>query len=171
VRQWARGGNLSRSYFGWQWTVDVEKISSISVYAHNDRVELSYTKDGEQYRYPVHLRDTPCHLGGKRRWFVCPAVGCQRRAAKLYLGSQYFACRRCYNLAYQSQCYSRHDRALTQAGKIRLKLNGYEGIANPFPDKPKRMRWRTYNRLRDRCERYEGIADQRLWYVVEKFMR
>ena len=140
VRRWARGNYLFSGYFSWQWTRDGERTGSISVWGHGDRIELDYNKDGEKYRYPVHLTYTPCHLGGSRVWFRCPSISCRQRAAKLYLGSRYFACRRCYNLAYQSQSYSPYDRALMQAGKIRKRLGGFEGIANPFPDKPKRMR-------------------------------
>jgi len=162
VRRWAREGYLSRHYFGWQWTTDGEQVSSIGVWGHADRIELQYTKDEEKYRYPVWLTSSRCHFGGARRWFVCPVVGCGRRVAKLYLGSRHFACRRCYNLAYQSQCYAPYDRALQQAGKIRLRLGGEAGIAYAFPDKPKRMRWRTYERLQTRCERYEAYADERL---------
>lgn len=170
VRRWARERCLGRGSFNWRWTINGDQTCSISVYGGLNSIELSYTKDGEAYRYPVRLNETPCHLGGARRWFICPAVSCQRRAAKLYLGNRYFACRRCYNLAYQSQCYSRQDRAMTQAGKIRLKLGGYEGIANSFPDKPKRMRWQTYERLRNRCERYEEIADERLWRIAAHWL-
>ena len=130
VRRWARDGHLSRYYFGWQWSRDGEKTGNIGVWGHGDRIELDYTKDEEKYRYSVHLTYTPCYLGGKRVWFRCPSIHCQRRAAKLYLGSRYFACRRCYRLAYQSQCYSPYDRALTQAGKIRHRLGGEEGIAD-----------------------------------------
>lgn len=159
VRRWARGGHLSRAYFGWEWTVNGEKTSNIGVYGHDDRIELSYTKDGEQYRYPVMLTETPCHLGGARRWFLCPAVRCQRRAAKLYLGDRYFACRRCYNLAYKSQSESIFDRAFRQAEKIKCAIGGEPGMDCPLPEKPKRMRWRTYKRLRERYERYEQIVD------------
>ena len=170
VRRWARGSYLGGGYFGWQWTRDGERISNIGVWGKGDRIELDYRKDDEDYRYPVYLTYTPCHLGGRRVWFRCPTVGCQRRAAKLYLGSRYFACRRCYNLAYQSQSYSAYDRALTQAGKIRNRLGGPEGIAWAFPDKPKRMRWRTYERLKARCDKYEEIADGRLWGRLARWL-
>jgi len=173
VRRWAREGYLEhRSYFGWRWTIDGEQRSNVGVWVQEGagRIELAYTKDGEQYRYPVYLPSTRCHFGGRRLWFQCPAVGCNRRAAKLYLGSRFFACRRCYRLAYQSQCYSPRDRAMTQAGKIRRSLSGAEGIAWDFPEKPSRMRWRTYERLRGRCERYEAIADAGLMSMLARFM-
>ena len=49
----------------------------------------------------VRIVRTPCRLGGSRAWFICPAVGCGRRVAILY-GGGIFACRHCYDLAYDS---------------------------------------------------------------------
>jgi hypothetical protein len=170
VRRWKREACLSRPYFGWHWVSNGQRTSSIGVWGYGDRVELDYNKDGKKYRYPIFLASTRCNLGGHRTWFQCPTAGCGRRTAKLYLGNRYFACRTCYGLAYQSQSYSRYDRALTQAGKIRKRLGGCEGIAWSFPDKPKRMRWRTYERLRERCEGYEAIADGRLWEVFGRLL-
>jgi hypothetical protein len=61
----------------------------------------SYSGDGKckDEQYPVRIERTPCNLGGSRHWFICPAVGCGRRAAILYGGGN-FACRRCHQLAY-----------------------------------------------------------------------
>lgn len=169
VRRWVRSGYLSDTgYFHWSWTINGDQHCSARFWVHEHSIEPDYSKDGKPYRYTVWLVQTPCFLGGKRTWFQCPNMNCRRRAAKLYLGSRYFACRRCYNLAYQSQCYSSYDRALTQAGKIRTRLGGPEGIAWPFPDKPKRMRWRTYERLRGRCERYEDLANSRLFLLLAR---
>lgn len=59
--------------------------------------------------YRIALTSTPSNLKIGRLWFfVCPAVGCGRRAKKLYLGGRYFACRRCYNLTYES-CNTSHQ--------------------------------------------------------------
>jgi hypothetical protein len=33
--------------------------------------------------YPARLDWTPCHFGGERAWWRCPAVGCGRRVALL----------------------------------------------------------------------------------------
>lgn len=57
----------------------------------------------------VPLTSIPSNLGVGRIWhFACPAVGCGRRAKKLYLGGRSFACRRCSNLTYES-CTTSHD--------------------------------------------------------------
>lgn len=66
--------------------------------------------------YKVRLVTTPCHLGGVRRWFICPlshnGVPCGRRVGKLYCppGSMYYGCRHCYNLSYESRNESHRGR-------------------------------------------------------------
>ena len=144
--------------FEWSTVVDSAygpTQGSIRVLLRHGRAELSYRKDGTHYRCMIDFTSTPCHFGGERSWFQCPTSGCFRRAAKLYLGARGFACRTCYDLAYQSQCYGQDDRYVAQAAKIRRALGGPEGILDDFPDRPKGMHWRTYERFYRRCEAYE----------------
>jgi len=58
----------------------------------------------------------------------------------------------CWRLTYVSQYEVRWERACSQAEKIRAKLGqpGFIDIdsTHEFPEKPKRMRWHTYRRLR-----------------------
>ena len=90
VRRWQRDGLLTpgRS-FNWQWLRNGETIASIWVRAEADRVTLIYrsqrgNEDWKDQNYPVWLDWTPCHFGGERPWFRCPAMGCGRRVAILY---------------------------------------------------------------------------------------
>lgn len=103
--------------------------------------------DWQDARELVPSEWTPCHYGGERPWFRCPGRGCGRRAAVLYGGGTYFLCRHCYGLAYESQREAARSRALRRAQSIRRRLGGSASLLEPFPEKPKRMRWRTYERL------------------------
>jgi hypothetical protein len=100
-------------------------------------------------RFPIVW--TPCTLGGRRSWFRCEVSNgryCGRRVAILYSGGQLFACRHCYRLAYTSQSETPYLRAIRWVRKIRMRLGAGFSFAEPFPDKPPRMHWRTYFRMR-----------------------
>lgn len=50
------------------------------------RHRIGDSGDWQDESYPVGLDTTPCHLGGERSWFLCPARGCGKRVAILYGG-------------------------------------------------------------------------------------
>jgi hypothetical protein len=87
-----------------------------------------------------------------RPWFVCSVYTgnryCGRRVALLNGAGELFACRRCYGLAYARQHEAVHYRVVGKAQKIRMQLGGSPNMLEEFPDKPKGMHWRTYERLR-----------------------
>jgi hypothetical protein len=166
VRRWQRDGLLTtpgRS-FGWQWTHGTEVAAAIQVRAEVGRVILiyRYRRGGGDWKdeiYPVGLDWTPCHLGGQRPWFRCPAQGCARRVALLYLGgSGIFACRHCYRLAYVSQRERASGRVFRRADRIRSRLGWPIGVANPCGCKPMGMHWSTYERLVEQHDALAGIA-------------
>lgn len=171
VRRWQRDGLLNPGqWFGWNWSRDGETVASIRVEVEAGSVVLKYRhrRNGEEWQgveYPVRIAQTSCRYGGTRSWFICPAAGCGRRVAILYMGGRHFACRHCYRLAYESQREVDYDRKLRKAQKIRRKLGGSESTFDPFPEKPKGMHWRTYERLSAEAEDSErqswlGIADK-----------
>src|SRR5262249_4975743 len=139
-----------------------EEIGSIQVRHEWARVILCYrhrprfSDEWTDEQYPVDIEWTPCHFGGERAWFRCPASGCGRRVAVLW-GGGIFACRHCHNLAYESQNETAHSRALGKAQDIRRKLGG--DPCGDFPPKPKGMHWRTYWRWK----RKEEEAEDRSW--------
>lgn len=153
VRRWKRDGLLEpHQSFGWQWSRHGEVVASIRVRTEPNRVILTYRhrsdgKDWKDKSYPVYLDWTACNLGGERPWFLCPAHGCGRRVALLYLGGSIFACRHCYQLVYESQRETWDDRAARKADRIRDKLGWEPGILNGNGWKPKGMHWNTFERL------------------------
>jgi hypothetical protein len=154
IRKLQRDGLLTPGRaFGWRWTVNGEEVASIQMRTENDRVILNYRSrsnggDWQAMEYPVTLEWTPCNLGGRRAWFLCPARGCGRRVAIIFGGS-IFACRHCHKLAYASQRERADDRATRRADRLRDKLQWEPGILNGDGNKPKGMHWRTYERLVD----------------------
>lgn len=139
--------------FRWCWTQEGKELTSIAVRTDSDRVTLSYRyrrNDGQLWKvteYSVRVEWTRCNYGGARAWFRCPARGCGRRVAILYLGGEVFACRHCHQLAYECQREQAHHRALRRAQAIRQRLGWTGNICVPFPRKPRYMHWNTYERL------------------------
>jgi hypothetical protein len=84
-----------------------------------------------------------------------PDGGAGRAAAVLYLSGLRFLCRHCHSLAYASQREGRAERALRRGQKIRTRLGGSTFVVDPFPEKPKRMRWATYGRLLEQANEAE----------------
>ncbi|QWF69714.1 hypothetical protein KEF85_10035 [Methylomonas paludis] len=146
------------------WSRNNEKVASIQIQTQDDRLTLDYRyrKNGGDWKnqnYSVMLDSTECSYGGKRVWFKCPANGCGRRVALLYLGSSgIFACRHCYKLVYESQRESADDRSSRKADRIRDKLAWQRGILNPNGDKPKGMHWKTYDRLKAQHDAYVDVT-------------
>jgi hypothetical protein len=68
-----------------------------------------------------------------------------------------FACRRCLQLAYESQREAPHYHALRKAQSIHEKLGG-TGIIDDPVFKPKEMHWRTYSRHLERLQEAESRA-------------
>jgi len=97
------------------------------------------------FRQRVAISRTSCNFGGERAWAICPR--CSRRVAILFDRGGLFACRACCGLTYSSQRETPKFRSIRKARKMRERFGGGENLMAPFPDKPKKMHWRTYERL------------------------
>jgi len=165
VRRWQRDELLTSGHnFSWQWrTCDGEVTGSIKVQVMTQAIMLTYKhksndSDWCAESYAVQLSWTPCTLGGRRPWFLCPARGCTRRVALLYGVGGIFACRRCYRLSYPSQLEGSADRALRRADAIRERLGWPPGIWGGHGGKPKAMHWKTYRRLTAALDRWADAS-------------
>jgi hypothetical protein len=156
VRYLHRNGLLQPGHsFSLRWSQAGKQIGSIGGVAHDDdRVTFFYRHrrgdsggDWKDVKETVPLEWTPCNFGGERPWFVCPEAVCGRRVAVLYGPGRYFLCRHCYDLSYRSQREDSMYGALRRAQKIRERLGGSANMTEPFPEKPKGMHWKTYERL------------------------
>jgi hypothetical protein len=117
------------------------------------RLDLSYSSSsGEQLDYPIFLEETRPNFGGTRWWFRCPM--CTRRVRKLFIPPrrEYFGCRNCYRLTYNSRKENHDGRYWSTLQKIYSRLGGNVHSDPTFPPKPKGMWTRTYERLMAKAE-------------------
>ena len=162
IRKMVRTGCIKpHHWFGWQWSNEAgEKVASVScaVNEYANQLTVSYgwwrydESEREEVRLPIWLTSTPCNYGGVRWWYRCPC--CQRRAAVLFIMGGALRCATCGRVSYASQRGDAMDRAWIKQRKLEAKLiGGWQ--------KPKRMRWKTLERLQagiNECERRKDIA-------------
>ena len=183
VRRWRRRGLLEPgASFTASWnrhlgesSIGVRVLGAPGEPAAAVRLSYSWGSPGEKedVAYGVPLEWTACNFGGARPWFVCPGRRCGRRAALLYLGGPHFLCRECQDLSYASQ----RERggsvaALHRCQRIRTKLGGSPNTSKPFPEKPKGMHLKTYQRLHEEHEAawalYAGALTSELGKMYER---
>lgn len=171
--QWTRDGREIGSIGAWPITREgEERISAVTlVYRAGTGSDAHDVKE----RVPVVW--TPCRFGGMRPWFECPGEAfspCGKRVLKLYLYREPgFRCRECSDLTYRSQREQEHDRALHRAQAIRRRLGGSSSMAERFPDKPKHMRWRTYDHLRREYDAADAVYEahaEREFVTLERWL-
>jgi hypothetical protein len=119
----------------------------------------SFLSGGKSIEQRIPITWTPCHLGGRRPWFICSVrtngQQCGRRVAVLYAAGELFACRCCCGLAYVSQQKDLLVRNVSRSQKIRMRLCGRpDDLLGPIPERPQGMWRRTYDRY---CAALAGI--------------
>jgi hypothetical protein len=97
---------------------------------------------------------TVTNFSGRRRWVQC--LSCHRRCRVPY-GGAHFRCRRCHGLRYESQYEPSWLSGTSRAQKIRERYGGSGSLDEPFPERPKGMHRRTYDRLVAQDERLTAI--------------
>jgi hypothetical protein len=122
-----------------------------------DRIQLTWT--------------TPTY-GGRRWWFRCPRTYC--KATKLYLpnGGWHFWSRQAYGLGYACQREDRFGRLQRRAAMLNRQLGGegWETWDMP-PQKPKWMRWRTYEQKYERWKRAVEKANDEFTVRAMRILR
>lgn len=140
----------------WQWSIDGEPFATIGYRISRQsedraRLDLNFRCNGEPVEQIVWLSRAPCRFGGGRWYAECPHTA--RRVSNLHLpnGGRRFLSRMAYRLGYRSQCEGPAGRAAQQRHKLARRMD----IDPECPIKPKRMRWRTFERTVKLLNRHE----------------
>lgn len=158
IRTFQRKNVLASHSFSWEWKNGLGEVAgSIGIIVEDDGLLLAYKLDGKRKRVKVYYSITKTGYGS-RKWFACPHCG--ERCAILYLNSGFFACRKCHDLTYVSvQTSDDLEYYHWQLEKLCKRLKAeYDPTRDYAPDKPLRMHWSTYAKLK---ERYAYLAEER----------
>jgi len=135
---------------------------------HEGARRVRFPPRGDHPACEVELTLTHCRFGGWRPWFYCPSCG--RRVLVLYwpLDAWLPGCRRCLHLTYKSQRVSRDWMSYGQHQVMQLVRRYYPAweYADPFPAKPPRTRWATWERFCTKVQAWETRLDADLLAVA-----
>jgi len=167
------------------WSRNGEVVASISyrVEAGEDGpsgLRFMYTitdndaGDKKEYNYIIPVIATPCNFGGKRWWYVCPLIvngrACRRRCRIVYMppGSEYFGCRECHQLTYESR--QRHREKFYEGFEKPYKAAeaARKGLAKARSSKKKEKLWRQLSRAHAAFESFENILTNRTLKIIYK---
>lgn len=109
------------------FTIDTSKNAYIQL---DYRVKKHWETEWRNKNYKVWLVKTLCFFGGFRYWFQC--INCKKRAGVLYSSDDYFLCRHCANLSYES-C---NENKRFRSGHFRIFSNSCK--ADDYSEKIKR---------------------------------
>ena len=154
----------------WQWLRGGDVLGTIGYEINQSQQDsatltLAYSARNETIRYSMPVTSQPCGFGGWRWFAICPHTG--RKVSKLYLpsGAKRFLSRNAYRLAYRSQGDAAgFDRACNQRNRILSKK-----LNNSDPQsiqKPKGMRWKTFDILNDKIDNCHAIMNAE---IIRKF--
>lgn len=129
-----------------RWTFNNEESGSVAVESYvfeaDSYIRLRYkinredSEESSNIEHKIHLTTTHCYFGGNRYWFICSVyksgIYCGQRVGKLYLAGDYFACRHCYNLTYNSRNLGGISKSIGKLISERELYELYESIRTRY---------------------------------------
>jgi len=167
---WSRNGEVVASI---SYRVETEENGPSGLrfmYAITDQD----TGEKKDYNYIIPVVATPCNYGGKRWWYVCPLVvdghSCRRRCRIVYMppGAEYFGCRECHRLTYESR--QRHREKFYEGFEKPYKVAEalQEELSRARSWKKKEKIWRRLSGAHAAIENFESILTSRTQKIIYK---
>jgi hypothetical protein len=125
------------------------------------------TGEKKDYNYVVPVVVTPCNYGGERWWYVCPLIvnarACGRRCRIVYMppGAEYFGCRECHRLTYESRQRHREKFYERFEKPYRTAVAAQEELAKSRSLKNKKKLCHQLSRAHAAIESFENIFTSR----------
>lgn len=121
----------------------------------------------------VGLSRDPRPFGGPGQfYFQCPRTGLRASVLWRPPGAREFACRQAWrNASYASQSRGAVDRAWAAKRRVARRLGSTDPHDYDLPEKPRWMRWRTYDRFASRYDAADDRLDQLFTVSAERFLR
>jgi hypothetical protein len=155
------------------YSLNIEYLSK-----EHRKLKLEENKNGIRY-LTFNINDKPHHIALKldnrsasnKLYITCPY--CQKQRQSLYAIKYAYACRQCIGLHYASQSERPLERLMRRIRKLRGELWGYDWpeVNNMFEPascwpKPKFMRWKTFDKKRNKIieleEKYWPMATEQM---------
>lgn len=172
-------------YFGKRtltWSINGEQIGNInyimSTQQNDSYFHLMYKtkgswEDGSEYRsidYKVPLEALKCNFGGNRWYFRCSLYRngkyCNKRVGILYQVNDYFGCRKCADLTYESCNENKQFRFLSKIFADERRSDELRGKIDRthYAGKPTKK----YKRFLELSGRYDERAHLMLESMLKK---
>ncbi|GAG08811.1 unnamed protein product, partial [marine sediment metagenome] len=148
------------------WNRGGEPTGSVGYTVTEGTLTLKYKNKayGDDGWVPVELSvpivKSPCRYGGRRSYFLCPNLNCQRRCELLYSVGKYFLCRKCAGYLYPSQMGGRLDQLIEAKHKIGKRI--FEDYDGDGWRKKKGMHQKTFDRQRDKYQDLDWRIDHEM---------
>ena len=103
-----RAGAFGQLDWDLTWGRNQSRIAQAQFWTTETELIVDFKDAGRAFRQSVRIVWQECHLGGFRKWFLCPHRGpagvCFRRVRGLYLPpwASQFGCRYCHQLIHKS---------------------------------------------------------------------
>lgn len=157
---WTHGWSGSKSSVGINVLTGEEEEYMRVYYTQTD----NYSGEKKEFDYKIPLTTTSCRYGGKRYWFICPfsknGVYCGRRVGVLYKDGDYFACRHCNKLTYESRKLSGKAKAFGRIISIPEMEKAEAEIKRRFYRGNMTKRFKRFLRKRDKADRsFAGMVE------------
>jgi hypothetical protein len=154
-----KGGNI-------KWSINGETTGNINIrvdtYSDLPNIKFSYkvrrygAEEWKDMDFSFQIESLPCRFGGKKWFYICGLYingkYCGRRARVLYMAGNYFGCRKCANLSYES-CNEgkrfRHGIWKVFSNEIKAEEYFQENVKRRFYRGKPTKKYKRYLRLTD----------------------